>query len=124
MRQTLAKLWSGVLIISAFLSLAAFQNCGSTNTSGTGNTNLSQISPITIKATVSKSSIDGCQYLLVVTDTTTGQIQNYVPLKMDSTLLQDGNVVTVSGTLATSTVGTCMAGLMLQVEEAQLVTSH
>jgi hypothetical protein len=122
MRQMMAKIWSTVLILSGFLSLAAFQNCGKANLSTPSNSALAQTGAVTINATVAKSNLDGCQYLLNVTDPASGQVQSYVPLKMDTSLLKDGNTVTVSGILGTDSVGTCMAGPLLQVEEAHLTT--
>jgi hypothetical protein len=114
MKGWLYKIWTGALIFCAFILLPAYQNCGGSapqaNTAAT----------ITLtSAQVQKSTVDGCQFLLVSTNKATGVTQSYVPLKMDPQLLQDGMNVTVTGVIATDLVSTCMAGPLLQVTQAQ-----
>jgi hypothetical protein len=79
-------------------------------------------SPMNLSATVQSSNVDGCHYILTAVDPTTGESQQYVPVNMDSTLLKDGNVVKVTGSILTDSVGICMAGPLLQISSASLVS--
>lgn len=118
MRQALSKIWSTVLLLCTFIMIAAFQNCG-------GNTVQRQEAlndTITVNGTVQTSNLDGCKYLISTIDDS-GQVQQFIPHGMDPSLLVNGNQVSVTGSIATDEVSDCMAGSILQVQEASLVSN-
>ena len=114
------KKLSIALILVGLISLMAFQNCGG-NASNPGHIDAAQVnSNLTVHGTVMKSNIDGCSFLICAADNTDGNTKCFIPKGMDSTLLNDGNVVTVDGTVLNDVLTTCMAGSVLQVYNAKL----
>ena len=72
-------------------------------------------------ATVTMVQTECSQYLICSHDNTTNQDSCFLPINMDSTLLNAGNVVSVSGTIRTDMMNICMAQT-LQVSQAKLVS--
>ncbi len=123
MRGLLSRTWSSVLILCAFVMIASFENCGAPNQEGISSQPFQAPAEISISGTVQKSNLDGCQYLISVVDSSTGETKEYIPQKMDPSLLSTGNLVKVTGTLALNEVSGCMAGPIIQVSEAALVSN-
>lgn len=122
----MSTIWSGVLILVIFLTLASFQNCGGrlvdipAEDQGGAPSNHSQ--KLSLSATVMKADLDGCNFLICANDAQDGQTKCFIPRNIDPTLLNDGNVVHVDGTLRSDIVTTCMAGAVLQVNNSSLVS--
>lgn len=117
----MSKKLSVALILVGLGVVLGFQNCGgkalNSGQNGTqANTNL------TVNGTIMKSNLDGCNYIICANDNSTGLTKCFIPQNIDPTLLNDGNVVTVDGTVLENTVTTCMAGSVLQVSTAKLVS--
>jgi hypothetical protein len=116
MRRILSKIWSTALLLCTFLMIAAFQNCG-------GKALSSSSGSINVSGTVQKSTLDGCSYVISAVDNSTGNVQQFIPHEMDPNLLVDGNQVSITGTIATDEVSGCMAGPIIQVQEASLISN-
>jgi len=122
MRRTLSKIWSTALLFCTFIMIAAFQNCGGQATHNQAEL-ASNSGSIVVNGIVQKSTLDGCQYLITSIDNSTGSVQQFIPQEMDPSLLKEGNQVSITGTIATDTVNECMAGPVIQVQEASLVSN-
>jgi hypothetical protein len=123
MRRTLSKIWSTVLLLCTFLMIAAFQNCGGQSAHNQSENASNLTGSISVSGTVQKSNLDGCKYLISTVDTSSGLVQQFVPEQMDPSLLKDGNQVSITGTIATDAVSDCMAGPIIQVQEASLISN-
>jgi len=120
MRGVLSKVWSTALILGALLTMAAYQNCGVLIS--TMSSNLPKNKTIQVSGTIEHSTLDGCRFLISSVDKSTGRTIQYVLVQMDPSLLQDGNVVSVKGTVSKRLVGTCVAGPLIQVDEATVLS--
>jgi hypothetical protein len=124
MRRILSKIWSTALLFSTFIMIAAFQNCGGQSVHNQSELSSNLTGSINVNGTVQKSTLDGCNYLISAVDNSTGQVQQFIPKDMDPSLLIPGNQVSVTGTIVTDEVNDCMAGSMIQVQEASLISSN
>lgn len=117
----MSKYWSTTIILVSFALLLGYQNCGSRLPSMPA-AETSTPTTLTVDGTIQKANLDGCNYVISAIDNSSGQAVNFVPLKMDPSLLKVGNVVSVTGSIRSDMVNTCMAGPILQVESANLVS--
>jgi hypothetical protein len=122
MRRLVFRVWPTVTMLSTLLMIMAFQNCGQPGTSSQASTQATEVTTgaVTMTGTVQQSQVDGCRFLISVQDEN-GNGKNYIPLDMDSRLLVAGNTVAISGTVRDDIVSTCMAGPILQVDQAAIV---
>jgi hypothetical protein len=116
----MSRLSTTVVLVLTFGMLLAYQNCGTKLQSQNQSGAISSVAAITVNGTVQKSMVDGCNYLVCSNDNVSGGTKCFIPTKMDPSLLKDGNVVTVKGVIRDDMMTACMAGPVLEVQNADL----
>jgi len=116
-----SRFFSGVIVLGAFVILMAFQNCGGKPSGSSQNGGDPSNSNVIVTGTIMAAQQECTNKLICSTDNLTGKQSCFLPINMDPTLLNTGNVVTVTGVIRTDIVNVCL-GSTLDVSSAQLVS--
>jgi hypothetical protein len=124
----MSKKQSVALILVGFGMVLGFQNCGShpSNSNGTiegvnPTSGSFQMVGVVSKAAPGQKLVDGCSIQICGQDSLKNDIC-IVPVKFDTSKLNDGDTVSIHGTKRSDMVSICMAGEIVQVNSADVIT--
>ena len=124
----MSKLLSVVLSLVGFAVMVGFQNCGGQPPSSSNSSQgTAKPSAVTMTGTVQKGSatqplIDGCKVLICSYDNVEKKQVCVIPVKFDTSTFNNGDVVEIEGVVRTDMVSTCMAGEIVQIATAKVIS--
>ncbi|MBK9295118.1 MAG: hypothetical protein IPM57_11895 [Oligoflexia bacterium] len=112
----MSKILAFVFIVAGFGIILTYQNCGQPN-----NVNKTPQGSVTITGTVEKSTLDGCNTLIVSDEDPNSK---FIPFGVSSDTFKNGERVKIQGSFPNDVYSTCMAGVILRVEKLEKVQNN